>query len=141
MLYQLEAVAFTGDLAGIRLSARPYLRLPTPPPEFDLETWLASVAAMRALDFSRLYLTHFGPVEDVDEHWARVAALLPEYAERVRAGLAQGMERLQLIEHFDEVEEVRQAVCGLDEQSKGLYAGVGPVGMSVDGLIRYWSKR
>jgi glyoxylase-like metal-dependent hydrolase (beta-lactamase superfamily II) len=141
LLYQLGDVAFTGDLAGIRLSSRPYVRLPTPPPEFDLETWLASVARMRARPFARLYLTHFGPADDVDEHWARVEALLPEYAERVRAELAQGTERAEIIERFNEVEDVRQAVCGLDDQAKALYSGVGPIGMSVDGLIRYWNKK
>ena len=141
MLYHLEDVAFTGDLAGIRLSGRPYLRLPTPPPEFDLSEWLASIARVRARKFSRLYLTHFGAVDEVDAHWSTVEALLAEYAERVRQAFVQGTQREAIIARFTEWEEGRQAASGLDAQARALYAAVGPVGMSVDGLIRYWSKR
>ena len=141
MLYQLGEAAFTGDLAGIRLSGRAYVRLPAPPPEFDLEAWLASIARVRARKLSRLYLTHFGLVDEVDAHWSRVETLLAEYAQRVRDDLARGAGRDAIVARFGEWEEARQAADGLDAQARALYAGVGPVDMSVDGLLRYWSKR
>jgi glyoxylase-like metal-dependent hydrolase (beta-lactamase superfamily II) len=139
VLYRLEDVAFTGDLAGIRLSARPYTRMPTPPPEFDLATWRASLARVRALKFKRLYLTHFGAVDDVDAHWAKVEALLAEVVERVREALASGAEREAVVARIEEWEDAQQS--GLAEADRARYAGVGPIGMSVDGVIRYWSKR
>ena len=141
LVYQLGDVAFAGDLAGIRLSGRPHVRLPTPPPEFDLSDWLESIARMRALNFSRIYLTHFGPVDEVDAHWSKVVTLLGEYAERVRQALAEGMDREAALARFAAWEAARQLADGLDEQSRALYGSVGPAGMSVDGLIRYWKKQ
>jgi glyoxylase-like metal-dependent hydrolase (beta-lactamase superfamily II) len=141
MLYQLDEVAFTGDLAGIRLSGRPYVRMPTPPPEFDLEAWQASITRVRALKFTRLYLTHFGSVDDVDAHWAKVEALLAQVVERVGGELKREAGREVVIARFTEWEEARQNNAGLDVEARARYAGIGPIGMSVDGVIRYWSKR
>jgi glyoxylase-like metal-dependent hydrolase (beta-lactamase superfamily II) len=141
MLYRLEDIAFTGDLAGIRLSGRPYTRMPTPPPEFDLETWRASIARVRALKFKRLYLTHFGATDDVDAHWTNVEALLAEWTARIREALAGEKERGAVIARLTEWEESRQSAARLTGEDRARYAGVGPVDMSVDGVIRYWSKR
>lgn len=140
VVYQLEEVAFVGDLAGIRRPEHPHVRLPTPPPEFDLEAWLASVERMRALRFSRIYLTHFGAVDDVDTHWQTVARLLPEYAERVRAALAAGRDRDDLVAEFEAWEQDRLRADGVDPDQLPVYASLGPVSMSVDGLRRYWQK-
>ncbi len=140
-VYQLADTAFTGDLAGIRVVGHAHTRLPTPPPEFDREEWLASIARVRALNFKRLYLTHFGAVDEVDEQWAKVEWLVNEYAERVRADLAAGADRDVIIRRFTELEEARQAADGLDEAGQARYASIGPLGMSVDGLLRYWKKR
>lgn len=141
LVYQLEDLAFTGDLAGIRLSARPHTRLPTPPPEFDRDEWLTSVERMRGRRFRRLYLTHFGAVDDVDAQWDTVARLAADYPERIRAELDQGAERDVIVRRFTEYEATRQAADGLDAAGQSLYSSVGPLGMSVDGLLRYWKKR
>ncbi|MCS6909534.1 MAG: MBL fold metallo-hydrolase [Anaerolineales bacterium] len=141
LLYVLDGVAFTGDLAGIRISARPHTRLPTPPPEFELEAWLASVARAKAMKFDRLYLTHFGPVDDVTEQWEQVAALLTDCAERVRAELERGADRNTIVARYTAQEEARLAADGLSGEDLLRYASIGPMGMSVDGLMRYWRKK
>lgn len=141
MVYQVENVAFTGDLAGIRLSGRNHIRLPTPPPEFHLEEWLNSIAKMRALRFSHLYLTHFGTVDDVENHWSKVKMLLRKYTALVGHELALGSDREALVGKFSQLEEERFLNDGCEGRARALYAGVGPVGMSVDGMIRYWRKR
>jgi glyoxylase-like metal-dependent hydrolase (beta-lactamase superfamily II) len=141
MVYQLGEIAFTGDLAGIRISGRAHTRLPTPPPEFDRDAWLASLARVQALKFTRLYLTHFGAVEEVEAQWAEAERLVKEYAERVRADLARGLDRDAILQHFTALEEARQQADGLDEEGLARYASIGPLGMSVDGLLRYWKKR
>jgi len=141
LVYALDDVAFVGDLAGIRVPGQWHLRLPTPPPEFDQEAWQTSLAAMQSQNFRRLYLTHFGPVDDVETHWGRVAALLPEYAGRVRAGLEQALERDTIAADFAHWESGRMLADGMDPSESPVYAGLGPAGMSVDGLIRYWQKR
>jgi glyoxylase-like metal-dependent hydrolase (beta-lactamase superfamily II) len=140
MLYRLEDVAFTGDLAGIRLGGRPYLRLPTPPPEFDLPAWLASLDRARAEKFSRLYLTHFGVVDDVEGHWAEVESRLHEYTDFAGRELARGAERDVILAAFEAREAARQAAAGLSLADRERYAAIGPAGMSVDGLLRYWNR-
>lgn len=140
MVYQLDDQAIVGDLAGIRLSGRQHLRLPTPPPEFDLESWLASIERVREKKFKRIYLTHFGALDDVESHWPAVASLLERYAGFLRDELGRVADREALVASFTDFEESRMDADGLDAAVRALYAGVGPVGMSVDGLIRYWKK-
>ena len=140
-VYQLDDVAFTGDLAGIRLSGRPYVRMPTPPPEFDLAAWLASLARIRALPLTRLYLTHFSAVDDIEQHWAQVETLLKTVTAEVGQRLMDGANRDSIIAQMNDLEDSRQIAEGLDEEARQRYSNVGPVGMSVDGIIRYWKKQ
>lgn len=141
MVYRLDDLAFIGDLGGIRLSGRRHVRLPTPPPEFDLEEWLASIALVRSEKFTRIYLTHFNAVEDVNSHWSQVETLLNKSTELVGRELARGAGREAIVALFTESEEARMIADGLELESRVLYNGVGPVFMGVDGLIRYWKKR
>jgi glyoxylase-like metal-dependent hydrolase (beta-lactamase superfamily II) len=141
LVYVLGDIGFVGDLAGIRLSSRAHTRLPTPPPEFDLDEWLASIARVKALRLRRIYLTHFGVVDDVDAHWATVERLLVDCTEVIHGNLERGADRDMIVAAFTERERARQEADGLSEADQALYASVGPLGMSVDGLLRYWKKR
>lgn len=140
LVFALGDLAFAGDLAGIRLGGRPYLRLPTPPPEFNLAEWLASLKRARARKFARLYLTHFGPLDEVEAHWLAVESRLADYTEFVRRELEHGTERDVIVARFTQREDERQIAARLDAEARARYADVGPEGMSVDGLIRYWKK-
>ncbi len=141
MVYQLNDVAFVGDLAGVRRPESPHIRLPTPPPEFDLEAWLNSLARIRALGLSRLYLTHYGPVSDVDSHWDRVAGLLPQYAEQVRGAMAAGLDRDAIVDSVSTWETSRLEADGVRAEHRPVYDNLGPGGMTVDGILRYWQKK
>ena len=57
---------FTGDALGIHVPDLPVLRPATPPPEFDLERYVASIDRIRAAARSVLLFAHFGPLADVD---------------------------------------------------------------------------
>jgi glyoxylase-like metal-dependent hydrolase (beta-lactamase superfamily II) len=142
-VYQLDDVAFVGDLAGVRRPESAYLRLPTPPPEFDLPAWLASVARMRALNFSQLNLTHFGPLAgpEVAAHWDTVTALLPQYAALAQTGLAAGLDRDTLMARLAAWEADRLIAAEVPPDQRPIYDGLGPNAMAIDGLIRYWQKQ
>lgn len=141
IVYQLDDVAFTGDVGGIRLSGRKHLRIPTPPPEFHLEEWLASVARLRALRFRRLYLTHFGAVENPEEHWSEVEELLQSGTELIGKAVDAGKDRDEILRHYTQYEDGRLLADGINEEGQRLYIDVAPMGMSVDGILRYWKKR
>ncbi len=135
LVWQLGDVAFSGDVAAIRLEGGRHIRIPSPPPEFEREAWLESVARMRALPFERLYLTHFGVVEGagaVDSHWRRVAALVDEQAELAR-DLPEREVLLQRLADFENRD--------LSEDERERLDSAGPMGMSADGLLRYWKKK
>lgn len=54
--------AFMGDLAGILVPESEFIAVPTPPPEFDPEAWIASLVRVRACGPTHLWLTHGGCV-------------------------------------------------------------------------------
>lgn len=54
-------VVLCGDALGVCLPESAIIRPATPPPEFDLESAVASVERIRDLDAASLWFTHFGP--------------------------------------------------------------------------------
>jgi glyoxylase-like metal-dependent hydrolase (beta-lactamase superfamily II) len=140
MAYQLDEAAFTGDVTGVRRPDSPHLRIPTPPPEFDLEAWLASLARLRGLGLGRLYLTHYGPVDDAAAHLDSVAGLVPQYARLVRAGLEAGRDRDSIVAEYDAWEVERFDFSRIPPADRPVYTSLCPAGMAVDGLLRYWQK-
>ena len=141
MVYLLDDIAFAGDLGGVRRPASRHVRLPTPPPEFDRAAWLASIERVRGLRLARLYLTHFGPLDDVDPHLEIVAGLVRAYSDRVRAALEAGTGREAIIAELAAWEQARLVADGVPPGEWPIYADIGPVGMAVDGLMRYWQKQ
>ena len=141
LVYQLEDVIFTGDLAGVHLPDQHHIHLPTPPPEFDLQAWLASIERVRALKPRRLYLTHFGPVDDPEAHWEKEIPLLHSVTDFIGGLLHEGLERDVIIARFTEFESARQQADELSESDRWRLSTVGPMGMSVDGILRYWHRR
>ncbi len=140
LCYVLQDVCFTGDVGGIRISAYPYLRLPFVPPELHLEKWHASIRKLQALGLRRVIPTHFGIFDDPDWHFAAIHRILDD----VDAWLSQVMPTDPPIETLrqafvDWMEEQGRAI-GLPEDVRQAYLLANPLGMSADGLQRYWKK-
>ncbi len=121
-LDRASGLAYTGDLAGVRLTAGVVLP-PTPPPEVDLRSWEHSLALLESWRASALALAHFGLVESPREH----IALLREALERHERWAASGEEafvsalheRLSAtlapsqVEDYEFVAMARQSALGL----------------------------
>lgn len=138
---RLGDVAFTGDVAGVRLLQSPLVSVPAPPPEFDLEAWRASLALLRQQRFTRIYPTHFGPIDDVDAHLDALEPLIEAAAAFVSQRLAAGMERDALLAEYVAWEQDRARKWGLSEEDIVRYEAANPLYMSVDGILRYWKKK
>ncbi len=133
-------VLFTGDVAGVRLPGARHVRLPTPPPEFHLETWRASVRKLLDASARQWVLTHFGPVDDPEWHGQRLLAVLDD----LEALLEDLMPR------EPDVETLTQALLewtwkigqedGLTREQHEQYELVNPTWMSALGVQRYWRK-
>lgn len=78
--------AFAGDVAGVLVPSARGVRMPTPPPEIDVSSWLASIAMLRELAPRRLCLTHYGPVTDPAAHLSAAVAELERLAQSSRDG-------------------------------------------------------
>jgi glyoxylase-like metal-dependent hydrolase (beta-lactamase superfamily II) len=84
-----SGVAFAGDTAGIRRGPHPYVMPPTPPPDIDLSAWRASVDQLLDWRPATLFVTHFGPYDDVAGQLRELMERLEDWARTARALLAR----------------------------------------------------
>ncbi len=137
--YRLGDVLIGGDVTGVRIGRGPVLP-PCPPPEIHIETWRRSIAKIRALNLRKLYLTHFGPTNDVGPHLDALEAKLLEWADWIKVRLKQGQSREQMVAEFEAYVAGTLRAAGLSEEEVQEYEFADPAWMSVDGLVRYWTK-
>ncbi len=129
--HEETGTAFVGDVAAVRIPPSDLVVPPTPPPDIDIETWLASIAIVESWRPERLALTHFGAIETPIEHLEIVRKRLREEADLAREFSEEDYER-----HH------RALVAkNLDpEAAKELLQAVPPQ-YQWRGLDRYWRKR
>lgn len=130
---------FTGDIAGVALPGSRYVRAPTPPPEFDLSSWLGSLVRLRDLHPSRLLLTHFGAHEWPDGLLAQLEERLYEAVETARRALARGADETEITRQVREA-AMREIAARDGPDAPRRYEVIMPVRQSVLGLIRYIEK-
>ncbi|MBO2462422.1 MBL fold metallo-hydrolase [Actinomadura violacea] len=83
---------YVGDAAGIYIPETADVRPATPPPDFDLDTALASLGKFRDLGPQRLLFAHYGPVTEVEDTLERSAEELRVWVDAVRDARDQGLE-------------------------------------------------
>ena len=133
-------VAFVGDTAGIHGPRLPVILPVTPPPDFDLEAWLASIERILSWIPDRIALTHFGPSPKPAEHFETLRKGLLEWAGYARLALdSSGTDQAQLARF---VEQLRSWIAGKvpPGQAERFLAGAGPEACW-QGLARYWRER
>jgi glyoxylase-like metal-dependent hydrolase (beta-lactamase superfamily II) len=126
-----DGSCYAGDAAGVRVVPSSFIAPVAPPPDIDLEAWERSLDEIEDRVPARLCLPHFGVVEDVADHLARMRERLREWAERVRSGASE--------EEFVAAAEAELADAGAG--SAAAYTQAGPIWQSYQGLKRYWDKR
>lgn len=97
VLEEAEGILFAGDAVGVQMGGGELY--PTiPPPEFDVDAGLATLDVLEALDARRMYVSHFGPVEDVGESidlGRRAQAAIGQAAREAHAWAPGDLEALQ----------------------------------------------
>jgi len=138
--YLFEDILFSGDVGGVRIPGYQYLRVPMPPPELHIERWHESITRLRKEKFTRIVPTHFGIFDD------------PQWQlDEVDKGLVSASRWLnEVMPSEPPIDELRQSFTewmmkegeriGLDEEVVKAYELANPLGMSADGLLRYWKK-
>ena len=134
------SVAFVGDTAGIYGPRLPVVLPVTPPPDFDLERWLGSIAEILGWRPAQIVLTHFGPAGNPEAHFAELREGLLAWAGYARDSLqhpGSDAERLALF-----LARLRSWMAGRApaELAERFLEGAGPEACW-QGLARYWRKR
>jgi glyoxylase-like metal-dependent hydrolase (beta-lactamase superfamily II) len=122
-----DRTLWAGDAAGVRVQPSRFVLPPTPPPEFELDTWERTLDEIEARRPERLALIHFGVADDPAEHLAELRRRLRSWTERVGEGASD-----------EEFEAAALAELGADAPP---YEQAMPFWQSYAGLRRYWDKR
>jgi glyoxylase-like metal-dependent hydrolase (beta-lactamase superfamily II) len=124
-----DGTLYAGDAAGVRIHPGRFVMPPTPPPEFDLETWQQTLDELERRDPERLALIHWGVVDDVQRHLADLRLELYEWADTIRGGAG--------LEEFVDYVKLELSDAGEDT---GQYDLAMPLWQSYQGLKR-WADR
>ena len=138
--YLHDDLCFTGDIGGIRIPGYQYLRLPMPPPELNLEKWKHSIQLLRKEKIVAMAPTHFGIFSDVEWQLAALENTIP----RIEAWMDKNLGGAQVVDElkvkFQHWMNEQASEQGLTPEVIEAFALSNPVGMSVDGMLRYWNK-
>jgi glyoxylase-like metal-dependent hydrolase (beta-lactamase superfamily II) len=138
--YLFENICFSGDVGGVRISSYPYVRIPMPPPELHLEKWRASIARLRRHKFARIAPTHFGLFDDAAWQLDTVEQALDQTMRWLEEVMRDALEVEELRRRFVKQREAEARRFNLNAASAKAYELANPLGMSADGLFRYWHK-
>jgi glyoxylase-like metal-dependent hydrolase (beta-lactamase superfamily II) len=136
-------VCIAGDSAGFnaRAVSPTFISVPTPPPEFDLEAWLASIERLRSEEFDALYLTHFGRVDGVDQYLSRLKTILPQHVAFIRQRVDANAERETILREYIEWNRTDASAHGISGSDFARYVSRNLLTMNVDGILRFLAKR
>lgn len=138
--YQLGNLVFTGDVAGVKIGSGPVVP-PCPPPDINVELWLESIEKLKSLNPEKLYLTHFGMIENPLQHLRELELILDDWASWMKQqyDAANLPERITPV--FMEYTQNQLRDAGVSEENIQRYEYANPSWMSVAGLLRYWKLK
>jgi len=139
-VYLFEDICFSGDVGGVRISGFPYLRVPMPPPELQLEKWHESIKRLRSEKFGRIAPTHFGIFDDPEWQLDELEKSLNATSRWLDEVMPTDPPIEELRQMFSDWMDEQAQESGLNEMVTKAYEVANPVGMSADGLQRYWKK-
>ena len=124
----------------MRLDGTDYLSVATPPPAFHLESCLSSIDRLAGRQFDRIYLTHFGSIDAVDEYLSRYRSAVIGAADLIRSLVAGGddAESIRVAYQAFQMEQAYQA--GLPRDRWDGYQLINSTDMCADGLRMYWER-
>jgi glyoxylase-like metal-dependent hydrolase (beta-lactamase superfamily II) len=131
--------AFVGDTAGIRVQGDAFLLPATPPPDINVEIWNQSLDAIASWGLERIFLTHFGFIENPADHIRLYKKRLAEWSALTRKLLESGMETTEAEKAFvDAIAAEIKSTLPMDAADHYIFNG--GLRLSWLGLMRYVRK-
>ncbi|MDW7695629.1 MBL fold metallo-hydrolase [Flammeovirgaceae bacterium SG7u.111] len=138
--WQLVDMLFTGDVGGVKIE-NGVVQAPCPPPDIDIEAWMNSLDIIRKISPTKLMLTHYGEIFEVEKHLGQLEKSLMEWANWMKPRFESGEDKEKVTEEFKDYVAEGLREFGLDEHAINQYEAANPAWMSVAGLMRYWKKK
>jgi glyoxylase-like metal-dependent hydrolase (beta-lactamase superfamily II) len=141
----LTGAVFTGDALGIHVPDLPVLRPATPPPEFDLERYVASIERIRRHARSILLFAHFGPLTDVEGTCDLAIRRARAWTEVVGEAMGETDDPEELAARLEEtalhdIQTGAEATLDLEMLEDRLRL-LSSIRMNAQGIARYWRRR
>jgi glyoxylase-like metal-dependent hydrolase (beta-lactamase superfamily II) len=137
---QASRTAFVGDTAGIRVEGDAFLLPATPPPDIDLEIWNQALDMIASWEPERIFLTHFGFIENPVEHIRLYKDRLAEWSALTRKLLESGVETSEAERQFvDAMASEIKSTLPMDAADHYIFNG--GLRLSWLGLMRYVRKK
>ena len=118
-----------------------YVRPPTPPPDIDLEAWSDSIDKIRQLRPDVLYLGHFGPTKAPGHHLERLRERLFSWGDFVLGAMRDGKNEEEIIAMLIARTDPELQRVARDEHALVRYEIAANYAMTVQGYMRYWTKK
>ena len=132
--------AYVGDVAGMRIQGADHIIPVAPPPDINLILWEQSLVRLEEENPEKIFLTHFGVIEDVKVHISKMRRKLRAWADAVRFSLDDESEsdaaRADAF-HASEMKRMRALVADSFQEP---YNYMGQPRESWYGFARYWRK-
>ena len=138
--WQVGDIVITGDVAGCRINNGPVIP-PCPPPDINIEDWKNSIDKILTLQPTKMYLTHFGIVTDIEPHMQELKNRLDSWANWIKPHWEAGKKPQEVVADFSKFVRDDLISTGTSEEDAMAYETANPSWMSVAGLMRYWKKR
>jgi glyoxylase-like metal-dependent hydrolase (beta-lactamase superfamily II) len=139
-VYHWEDNVFGGDIGGVRLAHGSPIP-PFVPPELHIESWHESIAKIRELNPTNLYLPHFGLVKgSVTAHLDALDERVTRWSQWFHAKISAGVREQDLVPAFAKVEHDDLIADGATEELAQDYETADPSHMAIPAAIRYWHK-
>ena len=138
--YLVNDVCFSGDVGGVRIGNAGTLRVPMPPPDFNLEIWRISLEKIFSYSFKAIAPTHFGIYSDISRHYENIIMKLDQVEQWMETNLNETTNSIELRNTFTYWNEIQNKQDGFDKSTTQIYELANPAFMSADGILRYWKK-
>lgn len=139
-VYHWADTVFGGDVAGVRLGTGPAVP-PFVPPELNIEAWRESIAKIRELNPAKLYLAHFGLVEqDIAGHLDALEERIIRWSIWFRDRMRAGDDEQKLTQAFADYLSAELQALNATGAEVADYEHADPSFMAVSAATRYWRK-
>lgn len=139
--YQIGQELIAGDVAGVKIGTSGMIVPPCPPPDINIEHWMTSINLLESLDLKEVYLSHFGKVTDLVNHFTALKFILWDWANWMLPHYQKGTPPNEIVPHFSKYVNQQLLNHGVPKEELIIYESSNPTPMAVFGLLRYWKKR